>query len=162
MNSLGTNTKIPNTEHFEHWHTELRTFRTWPSDFETELRTGKTEHRTFVRLDQTWVFGLFLSFEIFFWQKNYKLEYCSELNIHKKCMCRKKGNFKNFFFHFHATYIVEKMLLYCSQMFVMFAELYDRTSNTSKHLNLAQNRTLNLPTIPKNRTVREHRTVWSK
>ena len=73
--SLGTNTKIPNTEHFKHWHTELRTFQTWPLDFETELRTGKTEHRTFVRLNQTWVFGLFLSFSIFFWQKNYKKKY---------------------------------------------------------------------------------------
>ena len=44
----------------------------------------------------------------------------------------------------------------------MFAELQDRTSNTSEHLNLAQNRTSNLPNITKTRTVREHRTVRSK
>ena len=108
--SLGTNTKIPNTEHFEHWHTELRTFRTWPSDFETELRTGKTEHRTFVRRDQTSVFVFFLVLKFFSGRKitRKNIEYCSKLNIHKKCMCRKKGKFKNIFFHFHENILWKK------------------------------------------------------
>ena len=61
----GTNTKIPNTEHFEHWHTELRTFRTSPWDFETELRTWETEHRTFIRLGWAWSFGIFFHGTLF-------------------------------------------------------------------------------------------------
>ena len=57
------------------------------------------------------------------------------------------------------TIFVVKMV---PQMFVKFAELLDRTSNTFEHPILAQNRTSNLPNITKNRTVREHRTVRSK
>ena len=57
------------------------------------------------------------------------------------------------------TIFVVKMV---PQMFVKFAELLDRTSNTFEHLILAQNRTSNLPNITKNRTVREHQTVRSK
>ena len=45
------------------------------------------------------------------------------------------------------TIFVVKMV---PQMFVKFAELLDRTSNTFEHLILAQNQTSNLPNITKN------------
>ena len=70
----GSNTKIPNIEHFEHWHTELRTFRTWLLYFKTELRTGKTEHRTFIGINQAWIFDQILGVNFFFRQKNCLLQ----------------------------------------------------------------------------------------
>ena len=70
----GSNTKIPNIEHFKHWHTELRTFRTWLLYFKTELRTGKTEHRTFIGINQAWIFDQILGFNFFFRQKNCLLQ----------------------------------------------------------------------------------------
>ena len=50
--SLGTNIKKPNFELLELWRIELRTPRTCTRDFETELRTCKTEHRTFIKPSQ--------------------------------------------------------------------------------------------------------------
>ena len=78
-------------------------------------------------------------------------------NIQTKNKFRILKKIKRFFPSF-SLFPTSKQGPKCSEM---FAELQDRTSNTSEHLNLAQNRTSNLPNITKTRTVREHRTVCS-
>ena len=106
----GTNTKIPNTEHFEHWHTELRTFRTWTWDFETELRTCETEHRTFIRQGGAWGFG---------GTQKFHAKSLRNIDFSRK-FCKK--NFFSKFLYFFSIFCAERWVSLLAQMFGKFAE----------------------------------------